>query len=85
MDRNTDAKVSNGEAEKREYQNRKPNHEVRVNLSQDGKYFIFQDITTWILPRNYIAAILKNSGAGKSQESDSADSSGAQSKNEKAR
>lgn len=85
MDRNTDAKVSNGETEKREYQDRKPNHEVRINLSQDGKYFIFQDITTWILPRNYIAAILKNGGAVKSQEGDSADSRGAESKNEKAR
>ncbi len=85
MDRNTEARVSNGEAEKREYSDRKPNHEVRINLSQDGKYVIFQDITTWILPRNYISTILNNGGSKKSQEGTSANSSGADHPDAKAR
>ena len=49
---------------------RKPIHEFKTRLSQDGKYWMFQNITTWIIPTNYLATICKNknleaNGAGK--------------------
>jgi len=36
---------------------RTPIREVKVDLSADRKYFILRDITTWIFPVSYFAAI----------------------------
>ena len=39
---------------------RKPIQEFKVQLSEDGRYWLFRDITTWIVPVNYLAAIAQN-------------------------
>jgi len=46
--------------EKTKKQDRRPIREFRVSLSKDGKYFLFSDTTTWVIPRNYISTIDKN-------------------------
>ena len=43
---------------------RKPMHEFKTRLSQDGKYWMFQNITTWIIPTNYLSTIYKNKNLG---------------------
>ena len=35
----------------------KPKREFKASLSKDGKYWIFKDITTNIIPRGYISKI----------------------------
>lgn len=44
---------------------RRPIREFRVGLSKDGKYFLFSDSTTWVIPRNYISTIDKNGSFAK--------------------
>lgn len=39
---------------------RKPNHEFKVSVSEDGQFWIFKSIETWILPSKYIETIYKN-------------------------
>jgi len=39
---------------------RKPNHEFRAAMSEDGKYYILKSIETWIVPVNYFKAIHQN-------------------------
>ncbi len=50
--------------------NRRPNEDIRIRTSEDKKYIMVDLIKTWILPVNYIAAIVKN--AASSPQSDSA-------------
>ncbi|MGE4233545.1 MAG: hypothetical protein AB7F43_09475 [Bacteriovoracia bacterium] len=59
-------------AKERNYE-RKPIQEFKVQLSQDGKYWIFRDITTWIIPSDYIDAILRNKNQAASAEGDLSD------------
>jgi len=39
---------------------RKPVQEFKAFLSQDKKYWIFKNITTWIIPVNYLNAITQS-------------------------
>ena len=36
---------------------RKPIHEFKANLSKDGRYWIFKNIETWIIPATYLDKI----------------------------
>ncbi len=46
------------ETEKKQYFERKPIHEFKAQLSQDGKFWIFRDIKTWIISIGYLDSIL---------------------------
>lgn len=39
---------------------RKPNFDMQVGLSKDGKYWIVKRVETWILPRRYLDVIAEN-------------------------
>ena len=43
--------------------NRRPNEDIRIRTSEDKKYIMVDLIKTWILPVNYIAAIVKNAAS----------------------
>ena len=58
--------------EKTKKQDRRPIREFRVSLSKDGKYFLFSDTTTWVIPRNYISTIDKNGSLAQVQKTESA-------------
>lgn len=44
---------------------RKPDRQLKVALSKDGRYWIFRDTTTWFIPANYLTAISNNSAGPK--------------------
>ena len=46
---------------------RTPIREVKVDLSADRKYFILRDITTWIFPVSYFAAICQAKGGAEAK------------------
>jgi hypothetical protein len=47
------------------HSDRKPDRQLKVALSKDGRYWIFRDTTTWFIPANYLTAISNNSGGPK--------------------
>lgn len=47
---------------------RKPNHEFKVSLSKDKKYWIFKNIVTWIVPTNYLGTISQSKTEERLQE-----------------
>ena len=46
---------------------RKPNNEFKAALSEDGRFWIFKDITTWIVPVNYLDTISKSKAEAKTK------------------
>ena len=58
---------------------RKPNFDMRAKLSRDGRYWLIERVETWILPANYISAIIRNHAL----EKDGAADAGADGKPEK--
>ena len=44
---------------KEEFYEHKPNREFKATLSKDGKYWIFKDITTHIVSREYLETVEK--------------------------
>ena len=47
--------VSNSERE--EFYEHKPKRELKASLSKDGRYWIFKDVTTHIVSREYLEKI----------------------------
>lgn len=39
---------------------RRPHFDLRTKLSADGRYWIFERIETWLLPRKYLDVISQN-------------------------
>jgi hypothetical protein len=39
---------------------RKPNHDFTAKLSRDGRFFIFKETTTYVVPRKYLDVITQN-------------------------
>jgi len=51
---------------------RKPVHDFKATISEDGRFWIFKDITTWIIPRGYLDKINETHAAGKKTDTKSA-------------
>lgn len=45
-----------------QYYEHKPIREFKATLSKDGKFWLFKDITTHVVPRSYISKIESSSG-----------------------
>lgn len=45
------------ENEREEFYEHKPKRELKASLSKDGKYWIFKDVTTHIVSREYLEKI----------------------------
>lgn len=50
---------------------RKPNREVFVSMSKDGRFCIVKVVESWILPRNYVQTVLGSSSSGAAVETSS--------------
>jgi len=44
---------------------RRPNRQIRLRTSNDGKYFMVDIVETWFFPVNYVATIAANAGKPK--------------------
>ena len=45
------------ESEREEFYEHKPKRELKASLSKDGQYWIFKDVTTHIVSREYLEKI----------------------------
>ena len=45
------------ENQERKFYDHKPIKEFKAKISKDGKYWLFKEITTHVVPRNYISKI----------------------------
>jgi hypothetical protein len=45
------------ETEREEFYEHKPKRELKASLSKDGRYWIFKDVTTHIVSREYLEKI----------------------------
>lgn len=45
------------ENEREEFYEHKPKRELKASLSKDGRYWIFKDVTTHIVSRDYLEKI----------------------------
>jgi len=41
---------------------RKPNREIFLSMSKDGRFCIVKVVESWILPRNYVQVVLGDEG-----------------------
>lgn len=41
---------------------RRPNRDIRLRTSKDGRYFLVDIIETWFFPVHYVATIAANAG-----------------------
>lgn len=48
--------------DKRKFFERKPNFDFSAKLSRDGRFFIFKETQTWVIPRKYLDVITANRG-----------------------
>lgn len=48
------------ENKREEFYEHKPKRELKASLSKDGKYWIFKDVTTHIVSRDYLEKIEKS-------------------------
>ncbi len=48
------------ENEREEFYEHKPKRELKASLSKDGRYWIFKDVTTHIVSREYLEKIEKS-------------------------
>lgn len=46
---------------------RKPIHEFKVHLSEDKRFWVFKEVTTWIIPVQYLDAISKKKASSNPQ------------------
>ncbi|MGK5086902.1 hypothetical protein WDW86_05040 [Bdellovibrionota bacterium FG-2] len=58
-ERKSNLKPTQQEGE-RKFGKREPIREFKAQLSEDGRYWIFRDVTTWLIPVNYLLAITKS-------------------------
>ena len=41
---------------------RKPNREISLSMSKDGRFCIVKVVESWILPRKYVQVVLSDKG-----------------------
>ena len=49
--------TKNSTKEENTYYEHKPIREFKAKISKDGKFWLFKDITTHVVPRNYVSKI----------------------------
>lgn len=62
------AKKETANENKRGFYEHRPNREFKASLSKDGKYWIFKDITTHIVPREYLDKVKVDQAGGRGGE-----------------
>ena len=56
------------ENKEKPYYEHKPIREFKATVSKDGKFWLFKDITTHVVPRSYISKVESNSNEKQTQE-----------------
>lgn len=59
------------ENKEKPYYEHKPIREFKASISKDGKFWLFKDITTHVVPRSYISKVESNSNEKPTQRKNS--------------